>query len=608
MAITILIPSERLYTGYTHLTETLQNKAHYIAEDLSEFVFKNPDTWVYQEHRFTERIEKYIDAELEKTSLTLSDNEVIYSTNIDLEPPSVIISDFVYDTNKTVATIQIQASLRPLLIGVFYSALIAILIGAAVYLTLYMLPMRALNSALYDLDEAQNALRKEVADKEKALQEAHEMGQKLHEMAMHDALTGLPNRSMYHDRLSQALLLAERQQSIVAVVMIDLNRFKDVNDSLGHHVGDSLLIELAQRLRNVFRKSDTVARLGGDEFALVLHISTQDVAITLCEKLSQTIKTPVNLKQQKLEINTSASCGIAYYPDDGIDSSHLLQKADIAMYAAKKSSNNIAVYNKNLETNTPERLRLANQMRQAITNNEFFLVYQPKIDLDTLKIKGVEALLRWQHPQDGLVSPGVFIPLAEKSDVIHPLTDWVICTALEQQHNWKKSGINLELSINISGKNLRDKNFHHNFALALDKWSINPTDIILELTESTMIDDPEHALTILQEISHQGIRLSIDDFGTGHASLIQLKNFPFNELKIDRSFVKDMVTDTHDAAIVRAAIALAKSLDMMTVAEGIEDERIIDMLNEMDCDLAQGFYFCKPLPSDELIDWINQNQ
>lgn len=606
--ITIIIPSEHLYTGYNYQTEITQAKANYIAEDLSQFVFKNPETWTYQDHRFSQSIEKYTNPELEKSSLILGINEIIYTNGTQLKTPTITISEYIYDANKAVASIQIQVSMRPILIETMYNGFIALLFGIIIYLTLYLMPMKALTSAINKLNETQTALQKEIADKEQALQEAHEMGQKLHEMAMHDSLTGLPNRTMYQDRLTQALSLAERQKTILAVVMIDLNRFKEINDSLGHHIGDSLLIEIAKRLDFSLRKCDTVARLGGDEFALVLHINDHKNAIDLCNKITQTIKTPVNIKQNKIQIQSSASCGIAYYPDDGIEAAHLLQKADIAMYAAKKTSTNISVYHQKLDTNTPEKLRLVNDLNQAISNNELFLVYQPKIDLNTLLATGVEALLRWQHPEDGLISPAAFIPLAEGSEIIHPLTDWVINTALEQQQKWKSSGINLVVSINVSGRNLRDDNFHKNISNAITKWGNKPEDIILEITESAMIDNPEHALTILQEISNQGIRLSIDDFGTGHASLVQLKTFPFDELKIDRSFVKDMITDAHDAAIVRSAIALAKSLNMTTVAEGIEDERMIELLKEMQCDMAQGFYFCKPKLSSEIVECINTNK
>ena len=604
--VAIFIPVEHLYTGYTYLTETSQFKARYVANDLSEFVFSNPDTWSYQEHRYSAIIEKYADFNKDVISLLDNSNEVIYSTNNNVEPPTLRVTETIYDASKVVADLHIEVSFKPLLIETVYTSLASLILGIIIFLTLYLLPIRALNSALDKLKDSRSTLEAEIKDKEKALQEAHEMGQKLHQMAMHDSLTGLPNRSMFKDRLSQALLLAERQKLILAVVMIDLNRFKEVNDSLGHHAGDSLLLEIANRIQSSTRKCDTVARLGGDEFALILHVDNKNNAIDICSKLSDVIKTSVWLDQLKLEVDASASFGIAYYPEDSAEPAALLQKADIAMYVAKKTSNNISIYDKNKDTNSPEKLQLINQMNQAISKNELFLVYQPKVNLQTSKTIGVEALVRWQHPENGLINPGLFIPLAETSEFIHPLTEWVIDTALKEQSNWRKIGVDLDISVNISAKNLRDDKLQHKISTMIKKWDSNPNSIILEITESAMIENPERAQAILQEISEQGIRLSIDDFGTGHASLIQLKTFPFNELKIDRSFIKDMIIDTNDAAIVRSAIALSKSLNMTTVAEGIEDERIINLLKEMDCDLAQGFFLCKPLTSKNLITWLNE--
>ncbi|HEY9051419.1 MAG TPA: EAL domain-containing protein [Gammaproteobacteria bacterium] len=606
--ITLLIPSLHFYNAYQHKLADITLKAELISNELSVFVFQHPDTWMYQEHRLLGFIEKFLDNKNDSLHLIGMDNEIIVNIEHNHKEPLLTYSTEVKDVNTKVATLTMDASLQSTVESTFNIALISLLLGISVYFTFYLIPLRSLKNTLSELKTTQNKLEQEVLAKEAALQESRAIGQKLHNMAMHDSLTELPNRAMFHDRLKHSLTLAERNKTLVAVVMIDLNHFKEVNDSLGHHAGDLLLIEISERLNKNKRKSDTVARFGGDEFAMILHISNINDCMLVSNKFQQAIREPIKLKDYHVDLTTNGSFGISLFPEHGTDAIDLLKKADIAMYAAKKTSSNIAIYNPAIDHNSPERFKLLSQLSNAIINNELYLVYQPKIDLKTQEVIGVEALIRWNLPGMGFIPPGDFIPWAEQSEVIHPLTEWVLEAALEQQQEWKIAGINLKVSINISGKNLHDPEFHNKVRIAIQKWGANPSDFIMEITESAMIENLDNAKIIINELYDAGVKLSIDDFGTGHASLTQLKNFPFHELKIDRSFVMDMANDSNDNAIVRTAIALSKSLNMTTVAEGIEDERTIAMLSEMGCDYAQGFLICKPLPASELTDWLNSRK
>ncbi len=529
--ITLIIPAVYFYANHDSLEDKSRVIGSYVASDLSEYVFLNSNTWEYQEARIASIIERQIDIDIYKIFLKTSEDNVLYTNEPPIKKPFLSISEPVYDAGTIVATLELHTSLEPIFLNSLVFFCVAIAIGLIIYFTLYRVPMNALDNATKHLRDAQEELREEVLSKERALKNAHDLSIRLRELAMHDILTGLPNRSMYNDRLSQALLMANRQKSLLAVVMMDLNRFKDINDSLGHHIGDEVLIQVADRLVSSLRKTDTVARLGGDEFALVLHINGKENAINVCGHLSHILTAPIDLQDHGIQLTTAGSFGIAYFPDDGVDSSTLLQRADIAMYAAKKTSTNITVYDEKIDTHSAEKMRLINDLGQAIVNGELYLVYQPKISFATNQVIGVEALIRWQHPIDGFVSPGAFIPLAEEQEVIHPLTEWVIETALEQLHNWLKDDIKLQVSINISGMNLRDNILHHKIAIAMTKWQTDPGSLILEVTESAMIDNPENAVMILKELGDQGIKLSIDDFGTGHASLSQLKSFSFDELK-----------------------------------------------------------------------------
>jgi len=421
--------------------------------------------------------------------------------------------------------------------------------------------------------------------------------------ALHDGLTGLPNRTLFRDRIEQAIAIAQREDGQVAVAMMDLDRFKDVNDSLGHHAGDALLIEIGQRLRRMLRSSDTVARLGGDEFGVLISKpqSEQDVVVVI-EKIRAALEQPVTI--EGLGLPAEGSIGIAMFPHHGDDVDTLLRHADVAMYGAKEEKGGYAFYEKSRNESGPARLTLVSELRRAIEERELVLYYQPKADLANGAVQSVEALLRWNHPTRGLVGPDEFIPLAQQTGLIKPLTLYVLDHALSQCRAWQRAGMTLGVAVNLSVRNLLDAEFPDQVSELLGKWRVDPSLLELEITESTVLSDPVRTKRVLDKLSAMGIALSIDDFGTGYSSLSYLSQLPVNEIKIDRTFVMNMAESDNDAVIVRSTIDLARNLGLHVVAEGVETEQAWDQLSELGCTLAQGYYLSRPVPAAELTDWL----
>jgi diguanylate cyclase (GGDEF)-like protein/PAS domain S-box-containing protein len=435
---------------------------------------------------------------------------------------------------------------------------------------------------------------------EEALRQQAELNE---HQAMHDALTGLPNRTLFRDRIRQAIATARREDSRVAVLMMDLDRFKEINDSLGHSSGDALLQELARRLADVVRTSDTVARLGGDEFGLLLPASAVPAdVLRVIERIRASLEQPVVL--QDLPLAIEASIGVALYPDDGEDVDTLLQHADVAMYTAKRENSIYAFYDEAADDYDPGRLTLVAELRRAIERRELVLHYQPKAVLATGEVRSVEALIRWSHPRRGLVQPDDFIPLAQQTGLIRPLTLYVVEEALRQCAAWRAEGLTLAIAVNLSMRNLLDVEFPEHVRRLLERWGVEPRLLELEITESTMIADPVRTKQILDRLAAMGIRLSIDDFGTGYSSLAYLKRLPVNEIKIDRSFVMNMSENEDDAAIVRSTIDLGRNLDLEVVAEGVETAEVWEQLSALGCASAQGYYLSRPVPPDELRAWL----
>ena len=424
--------------------------------------------------------------------------------------------------------------------------------------------------------------------------------------ALHDELTELPNRTLLYERIEQAMLQAERDQVTIAILLMDLNRFKEINDTLGHFYGDYLLQMIAPRLRKNIRKSDTIARFGGDEFAVVFPGMQLEQAIHISEKIAQSMEEPFKVEGNLLSIDVSI--GIALYPDHGNDSDTLLQHADVALYAAKKTSNPCyAVYNADHDEHSMERLMLTVELREAIKNEDIELHYQPKYSLLEGKVCGMEALVRWRRWQEKeLMLPASFLPSAEKTGLIRPLTYLIFNKVFEQISLWNKQGRMIPVSINLSTKVLHDLELPDQVHTLLKKWKIDPTFILLEITESSMMVDPDLAFKIIQDLVSLGLKLSIDDFGTGYSSLALLKRLPGCELKIDQSFIADMDKNLSDMAIVQTSINLARNMELKVVAEGVETKEALDSLIEMECEMAQGYYLCRPVTADEIFEKIEE--
>jgi len=424
----------------------------------------------------------------------------------------------------------------------------------------------------------------------------------LEHQALHDSLTGLPNRLLLHDRLEQTLRGSRREGGSLAVLLIDLDGFKEINDSYGHSVGDVLLAQVGPRLRAVLRSVDTIARFGGDEFVVLLPASggRTDAALTAA-KILEALETPFVVDEHTLEI--SASIGIALSPEHGADGSILMRAADVAMYAAKRSSNGYAVYSASEDAFTRSRLVLLEELRHGLQAGEFFLVYQPEVDLRTGRLARVEALVRWRHPERGLVLPDEFISGAERIGLIRELTDWVLETGLRQCSEWKAAGAVVPIAVNASVRILRDGGLAERVRRLLDRLHLEPNLLTFEITESVTAE-PLHALATLAELREAGVRLAIDDFGVGSLSLRTLKQLPVDEIKIDRSFVTGMVTQESNAAVVRSVIDLAHHLGCRAVAEGVESRAEWDRLSMLGCDLVQGHFVSPPLAAGEVVRWM----
>jgi diguanylate cyclase (GGDEF)-like protein/PAS domain S-box-containing protein len=441
----------------------------------------------------------------------------------------------------------------------------------------------------------------------KDITEQMQTQQKLQHMAHHDALTGLPNRVLFLDRVKQALARARWHGRIVAVLFLDLDRFKPINDSYGHEYGDELLRWVGKRLKSGLREGDTVARFGGDEFVILLDdIASEKDVTQLAQKILDLLGPPFSINEQ--DVHISASIGVSMYPDDGEDSQTLLRNADIAMYRAKDfGKNNFKFYSDEMSVRAFERLTLENSLRHALDREEFRLYYQPQINIDSGKITGVEALLRWDHPDFGIVSPSDFVPLLEETGLIVGVGEWILQTACAHLAAWRKNGQNqLRLAINLSARQFNEPAFEHDIHRIIKDYSLDPTRIELEMTESVFMRNARSTTFAFNYLHGMGIRLALDDFGTGYSSLSYLKRFPIDTLKIDRTFVRDVTEDADDAALTSAIIVMAQSLGLNVVAEGVETEAQLEFLRKRGCKNVQGYLFSDPLSVEEMTVCLDQ--
>jgi diguanylate cyclase (GGDEF)-like protein len=427
----------------------------------------------------------------------------------------------------------------------------------------------------------------------------------LHRMATTDELTGLANRERFRARVEEQIVEAQSsKEAAFAVMLIDLDRFKEVNDTLGHHYGDELLRDLGPRLAACVGSGGLVARLGGDEFAVLTEESTDDVEVLegVAARLMECVVEPLSLDEMTLEVG--ASIGISRFPADGEDPHALLRHADVAMYAAKEAHIGCKLYAPELDRHSVRRLSVIGDFRRALENDEIVVYYQPIVDVDGRHVYGAEGLVRWQHPEQGLLPPGAFIQTIEQTGLIGPLTRHVLERCIAQCAQWRQAGKDLSVAVNLSVRNLLDRNLPNDIDALLRTYGLPAEALHLEITESMLMSDPDRALATVTRLSELGARVSVDDFGTGYSSLANLRRFPIDELKIDRSFVSPMLQDESDLIIVRSTINLGHDLGLQVVAEGVEDQQTLHRLARLGCDLIQGFYISKPIPAEDFETWI----
>lgn len=537
--------------------------------------------------------------------------------HLDQLSASLAIIEAVLQKRENRINSQIQKNTNTLF------ALIAVIIG--LFLVFIITNLLSLDRMVFHpIQQVSNALKSKAFNREAPLflkggsseitglieafkemdEKVNQRQNELEHQALHDYLTALPNRFMLNQRLQYLILTSERKQSKFALFFMDLDNFKDINDSLGHAIGDQLLLQVANRLLAQIRKSDTVARLGGDEFAILLPDMAQDNSERIAKNLSQSINQPFKIEDQRISIGMSI--GIVQYPEHGLDATTLLQHADSAMYVAKRKRQSFAYYDKSVDFYSQNRLTLIQDLRSAIEKDSLMLYYQPQINCDSHAIFGAEALLRWDHPDFGFIQPDKIIELAEYSGCIHQLTTWVLARAVRDCRRWHEMNHRINISINISVQDLNNKQLSDQISTLLKQHQLDPGLLTIEVTESGMMENPALSIEILNKLKSMGINLSVDDFGTGFSSLKYLKQLPVDELKIDKSFIIDMEHDDNDRVIVHSTIDLGHNLGLEVIAEGIENESSLDIIKQYGCDRAQGYLFARPLTADEFDRYLEK--
>lgn len=579
--VTISIPSIYFATQYKDKIGSVRTLSTIYGSLVTKAINKNPTMWRFEEHKLMALVEDNADNNASFTTYTILDpdrNPIVSSSEKQLPWPVISHDKGLYDSTALVGYYQVEQSLRPLLAKTMWALLGGGILGLLVAFTLRYLPLRAL-------------IRSQ---------------QRLMHLAHHDVLTGLPNRALLNDRLEQAILHAKRYARCVTVVFIDLDNFKHINDSLGHDIGDELLRQVADRLQRSVRGTDTVVRLGGDEFVIILFDQPeQNEPVTgTIERMRNKVTEPMHIGAHVLQI--TPSMGIASYPRDGEDVNMLLKNADAAMYQAKDlGRNNFQFYTPEMNRKMQERIFLKEGLTKALKEEEFVLVYQPQIDLRSKEIVGVETLIRWKHPERGLIPPVEFIPMAEETGMIVQIGEWVLRTACQQNKAWQDAGMApIKMSVNVSPRQFRERDFVACVRSVLADTGMDPQYLELEITESLIMDNVERAVVTMNELNTIGVQLSIDDFGTGYSSLSSLKHFPVARLKIDQSFVKGLPGDKDDNAIAMAVIALGHRLNLKIVAEGVETDQQRSFLCDNDCDEMQGYHFSRPVPAEKIVEML----
>lgn len=587
--VAVLLPALTATVGLSSLGSILQTEAEINSRLVSRIINANPELWKAETARLEEVLRRQPSDRTPENRLVADlDGAVVSQVRAELDAPLLERTAPVHDAGTVVGTIRVQRSLRPLVVQSAWVGALGVLLGTIVFVVLRVLPLRALRST-------QDRL--------------------LHE-ATHDGLTGLPNRVLFRDRLEQAMRRAQQTRRPMALMFMDLDNFKTINDGLGHAFGDQVLRHVAAVMQGALaqgmgpsrRRNDgasTVARLGGDEFTAIVESAgtTHDTA-GLADRILDALRRPVVIEGRELEL--SGSIGIAMYPQDNTDLDLLLRQADMALYRAKDLGRNTHhFFNEELNRSIQQRISMEQDLRGALDRREFLLHYQPKATLDSHEITGVEALLRWQRPGEGLVPPDRFIRILEESALIIPVGSWVLDRACAQLAAWDRQGLPpLSLSVNLSARQFRDPGLPGLVSSTLARHGLAAHRIELEITETLLMDDNDLSQEILVALARIGVRVAIDDFGTGHSSLSYLKRFKVNTLKIDRSFLRDVPNDADNCAIASAVAALAHSLGLSVVSEGVERVEQLEFLQSIDCDEVQGYLIGRPMPPEDVPDWL----
>ncbi len=596
----LLLSATYLGTAYYHDVQDAQRRAEQAVSVIADYSFLYPSEWNEKSRDWLEGLARGQRHDpLYRYRFVDESGATQHGIGPQLKWPVVTRAARVTTTSGLVLQVEVSKSWRPVLNASSWMGLAAVILSIIVFSLVRWYTQRTMLRGLRRVRLDQGRLRAELRVKDLALKEAQVMTGSMQRMAMHDPITGLPNRAFFVDSLRRSLSNAVMEGKPLAVMMLDLDHFKEINDTLGHDVGDHMLREVGERMSHTLRQNDVMARLGGDEFALLLYGADVRGATAAANKVRLALVP--DMKTGSHSLSVEASVGIALFPDHGHQEGMLMQRAEVAMYSAKRGKNHVTVYDPTQDKFSVDRLRLLSDLAHAIGRNELLLFYQPKVDMRTGKVMSAEALLRWNHPELGLVGPTDFIPLAEQSRRIREITVWVVKTALQQMERWHRSGLVLSVAVNLSAQNLHDRDFVLSIQRMVEGSTLDARLLTFEITESAIMAEPALSMKNLVELDKLGVKLSVDDFGTGYSSLAYLKKLPVDELKIDRSFVKDMVTDTDDRMIVSSIIDLAHNLNMQVVAEGIEDHATYQQLKELGCDWAQGFHLSKPVPSEQVL-------
>ncbi|WP_372981970.1 putative bifunctional diguanylate cyclase/phosphodiesterase [Marinobacter sediminum] len=576
------VPSGYLFIKYQHELAGIEAMSRIHGSMVIDAINKNPEMWQFEEHKLNGLVEnrvaegeaaEHLPRNQNRFSILTTDGEVLAENTAEPPPAPIIKHDTpLFDATKHVGFFRVESSISEELVNSLILLIICGLLGLYVAFSLRTLPLRALR---------------------------HSYAKLLH-LAHHDSLTGLPNRKFLQEKLESAIRNSPSRNPSALLLFIDLDNFKDVNDSLGHASGDELLKTLSHRMLSSIRASDTLARLGGDEFIILLENYPDDTESTkqLVNKIRSVIAQPVALSGKMLKV--TSSIGVAKYPQDGTTVGDLLRSADVAMYNAKSNGRDaFSLYTRDMGAFIHERLTMNEGIANALRNGEFRLVYQPLVDQKTKRTVGVEALIRWEHPQQGNIPPDKFIPRAEESGAIIDIGRWVLGEACRQNRKWQLDGHpKITVSVNVSAKQFSHESFLDTVQQALAEAGLDPQYLELEITESLIMTDAARAFSVMQDLQQLGVKLAIDDFGTGYSSLSYLKKFPVSTLKIDKSFIDGLCSDHDDESITRVIISLGHQLNMRVVAEGVETLQQSAFLDHSQCDVSQGYYFSRPMPPE----------